>query len=137
MLRKVIELTGAKSLVAFNGFNSLLLGLKMLPDHIEKSYEEFHALFDEMSEADKERALSRAVAHIALTEDEVEAMVSFCCDANGVPYGKSNIKNLKLKDLHEVIISVAMEIGRIKVDILSEDEKKNSSDGPSISVQPI
>lgn len=136
MLRKVRELKGAKSLVAFNGFNTLLLALKMLPDHLEKTYDQFHAMFDELDDAGKVKALSRALAHVALTEDEVAAMVSFCSDSNGVPYGTANINTLKLEELHAVILSVAMEISRIKVDILSEDEKKNSSDGQSISGGP-
>ncbi len=70
---------------------------------------------------------------VQLGQDEVEALISFATDSNGIPYSAVNLKNLSVGDLHEVIVSVCMEIGRIKIDIVSEDEKKNSLDSQSTS----
>lgn len=130
---KILELKGYKSLKALNAFNALLLGLKMLPAYVLVPYEEFFAAFQDKTEAQKEKAIREAALFVQLQEDEVEALIGFATDKNGVPYGKSNLKNLGPKDLHEIIVAVCMEIGRIRIDILSEDEKKNSPLGASKS----
>ena len=68
-----------------------------------------------------------------MQEDEVGALISFATDPNGIPYSKTNLKNLSAESLHEIIVAVCMEIGRMKIEILSEDEKKNFRHGQSIS----
>ncbi len=123
-MRTVLPLKGYKSLRALNGFHALLLGLKMMPAFMGDSYESFHASFKEKSDADKETLLREAAVFVELQEDEVEALISFCADKNGVPYGATNLKNLKPDELHEIIVAVCMEIGRIKIDIVTEEEKK-------------
>lgn len=125
---KVLPLKGYNSLKALNAFNALLLGLKMMPAYSALSYEEFFDSFKEKSESERETALREAVAFVELQQDEVEAIVSFTCDPNGVPYRKENIKSLDVKQLHELIVAVCMEIGRIDITIVSEDEKKKSQD---------
>lgn len=121
---EVLELKGFKSLRAWNAFSSLLLGLKMLPAHQMIPYEEFYESFKDKTEAQKETLVREAVAFVPLEESEVMAMVTFCKDANGIPYSEKNIKNLSLAQLNEIIVAVAMEIGRIKIDIVSDEEKK-------------
>jgi hypothetical protein len=121
---KVLELKGYRALKALNGFHALLLGLKMLPAHIAESYESFYASFNDKTEKEKETLLREAVAFVQLGEDEVQAIVSFATDKNGVPYSSVNVKSLSMKELFEIIIAVCMEIGRIKIDIVSEEEKK-------------
>ena len=125
MSRKVLPLVGYKSLKALNAFNALLLGLKMLPAYLGQDYVSFYEAFGEMSEAEKERLVREAAVFVQLNEDEVMALVSFCTDKNGVAYGPANIKNLGAGELHEIIVAVCMEIGRIKIDLVSESEKKN------------
>lgn len=130
---KVLPLQGYKSLRALNAFNALLLGLKMLPIYITENYETFYESFKERSEDEKEKLIRQAVLFVQLEKDEVDSLLSFCTDKNGVPYDDTNIKNLKPDQLHECIVSVCMEIGKIKIEILSEAEKKKSPNSPSIS----
>lgn len=122
--RKVLPLKGYKSLRALNAFHSLLLGLKMLPAHIGEDYETFFASFKDKTEAQKETLLREAVAFVQLSQEEVGALISFATDRNGVPYGPANEGNLTPDELFEVIVAVCMEIGRIKIDLVSEEEKK-------------
>lgn len=122
---KVLPLKGYKSLRALNAFHALLLGLKMLPAYIQVSYEEFYASFSDKTEADKERLLREAAVFVQLGEDEVAALASFCTDKNGIPYSAINIGNLSAQELHAIVVAVCMEIGRIKIELVTEDEKKN------------
>lgn len=125
MSRKVLPLKGYKSLKALNAFHALLLGLKMLPSYISQSYESFYESFKDKSDADKERLIREAALFVQLQQDEVEALVAFVTDPNGVPYSAANVNNLSVDELHEVIVTVCMEIGKIRIDILGEHEKKN------------
>ncbi len=124
MILKTLPLRGYKSLRALNGFHALLLGLKMLPAYIMEDYETFYASFKEKSEAEKEKLIREAALFVQLAQDEVEALISFACDKNGIAYSPVNLKNLGPGDLHEVIVAVCMEIGKIKIEIVSENEKK-------------
>ncbi len=126
MSRKLLPLTGYKSLRALNAFHTLLLGLKMLPAYMNVDYVEFSESFKTKTEGEKETSLRQAAAFVQLSPEEVDALVSFATDANGVPYGASNKGNLGPAELFEIIIDVCMEIGRIKIDLISDDEKKKS-----------
>ncbi len=127
---KVLPLKGYKSLKALNAFHALLLGLKMLPAYIGIDYETFHASFQGKTEGEKESLLREAAVFVQLAEDEVNALLSFVADKNGVPYSAVNIGNLGAGELHESIVAVCMEIGRIRIELVSEDEKKNSLPSP-------
>lgn len=121
---KVLELKGYKSLRALNAFHTLVLGLKMLPCNIVKSYEEFFKEFETKSEVEKETMLREAACFVELSTDELEALASFCVDANGVPFERANIARLTPDVLIEIIVSVSMAISKIKIDLVTEDEKK-------------
>jgi hypothetical protein len=122
---KILPLKGYRALKALNAFNALLLGLKMLPIHLEKSYVEFFEGFRTKTDAEKETMIRQAVAFVPLNDDEIEALISFTTDRNGVPFGKSNVNNLSVEELHSAIVAVCMEIGKIKIDLVTEEEKKN------------
>ena len=122
---KVLELRGHKSLRALNVFHTLMLGLKMLPAYMGESYEEFLSRIDQMDSASQEKMIREAALFVELQKDEVEACLSFCADANGVPYSKENVQNLGPKEIHEMIVAVCMQIAKIKIDLVSESEKKN------------
>ncbi len=124
MERKILPLIGFKSLKALNAFNALLLGLKMLPAYQAVGYESFYASFNDKTESEKEKLLREAAVFVQLQEDEVNALLSFATDKNGIPYGPTNLKNLGAKELHEIIVAVCMEIGRIKIELVTEEEKK-------------
>ncbi len=123
---KILPLKGYKSLRALNGFHALLLGLKMLPAYIQEPYETFYASFNEKSDDEKRKLLREAVIFVQLGQDEVEALIGFAIDKNGVPYQSANVKNLAVDELHAIIVAVCMEIGRIKIELITEEEKKNS-----------
>ena len=133
---KVSELKGYKSMGALNAFNALLLGMKMLPMHSLTPYEKFHEDFKTMDYAEKESMIRQAIAFVQLEQVEVEALVTFCSDKNGVPYNSASLKSMDLKTIHEVITAVCMKVGEIKIDLLSEEEKKKYQTSQLISDQP-
>lgn len=130
---KVLELKGYKAFRAFNAFHTLLLGLKMLPAYIHEGYDAFYTRFSELPESEQEKMIKEAALFVELSKDELEALVSFCTDKHGVPYESTNIKNLTPDQLINVIVAVCKEIGKIKIDLLSPDEKKNLNTVQSIS----
>jgi hypothetical protein len=122
---RVLELKGYKSLRALNAFHALMLGLKMLPAYAGEQYESFFARVEEMSPEEQEKIIREAVLFVELQKDEVEALITFCTDANGVPYSPENLKNLGPGELVECIVAVCKEIARININFVSEAEKKN------------
>jgi len=124
MARVVAPLVGIKSLKALNAFHTLLLGLKMLPAYMSQDYQTFYSSFGAMRDSEKETKLREAVAFVQLAPEEVDALIGFCSDKNGVPYSDVNKGNLTVDEIFECIVAVCMEIGRIKIDLVSDDEKK-------------
>lgn len=123
---KILPLVGYKSLRALNAFSTLLLGLKMLPIYLDQDYVTFYESFKDKSDGEKESALRQALAFVNLTQEEVEALASFATDSNGIAYTSVNLKTIGAEDLFEILIAVCMEIGRIKVELVSDEEKKKS-----------
>ncbi len=123
---KVLELRGLKSLRALNAFNTLLLGLKMLPSYMGETYEEFLGRIQAMPFDDQMKMIREAAMFVPLEKEEVEALVCFSADKNGVPYEAANIKTLGPGDLVEIIVAVCGEIAKMKIDFVSENEKKKS-----------
>lgn len=127
---KVLPLKGFKALRAFNAFNALLLGVKMLPANQDVSYEEFFESLKDISDGQRETILREAVAFVNLEREEVEALLSFTTDKNGIPFNQTNIDNLGPEDLIEAIVAVCMEIGKIKITLVTEEEKKKYQASP-------
>lgn len=125
-MRKVLPLKGPKSIRAFTAFNHILLAYKMLPAHLTEDYGEFYEDFKPKSEEEKENILRVALGFIDLTDDEVNTIASFCTDKNGVPFTEVNIGNVDAEELFEILLTVCMEITRIKIHLVSEEEKKRS-----------
>ncbi len=121
---KVLELKGYKSLKALNVFHALMLGLKMLPAYQGETYENFFARVTVMPAADQEKLIREAALFVNLERDEVEALVCFVSDPNGIPYTAENVKNLGPDQLFEVIVQVCLAISKIKIDFVTETEKK-------------
>lgn len=121
---KVLELKGTKSMRAFNGFQTLLLGLKMLPAYQGESYEDFYARIDSMDSVGQETVIREAAFFVELHKDELEALLSFCADANGVPYSSENIQNLSPGQIIDGVVAVCMEFARMKISLVSEARKK-------------
>lgn len=121
---QVSELKGYQSYKAFNAYHHLLMGMKMIPEYSSLSFEDFLAVLDEMTLEDKKKVVTNGVKFVNLEEDELQSMMSFCSDKNGVPYTKENMKNLGPDKITEIVVAVAMEIAKIKVDFVTEEEKK-------------
>lgn len=122
---QVLELKGFKALRALNGCSALLLGLNMLPQYSSEPFEQFFKRVKELTEEEQIVLLKTAAMFVKLDREEVEALCSFCVDANGVPYEDSNIKNLGPDELVDVIVAVCLKFTKIKVDLIRDDEKKN------------
>jgi hypothetical protein len=129
---KVLEIKGYSSLRAFQAYNTLMLGLKMLPAYVSESYESFYTRLTDMPLADQEKMIREAAFFVELRKEEIEAIVCFCTDPNGVPYSAINVGNLNPKQLIEAIVSVCVELSKFKIDLVSEDEKKKYRNSQSI-----
>lgn len=122
---QVLPLKGYKSLRALNAFHTLMLGLKMLPAYASEAYEDFYERISKATDEEKVKLIREAALFVQLERDEVEALIGFCSDKNGVPYGPHNVKMLGPDQLIDIIVAVCAEIGKINVGILTEEEKKN------------
>lgn len=133
---KVLELRGYKSLRALNVFHTLMLGLKMLPAYMGEAYEDFYGRIQAMDPADQEKMIREAAMFVEIQKDELEAVVGFCADRNGVPYSAVNMKDLGPAELVEMVVAVCVEISKIKIDLVSDSEKKNSENTQLIPATP-
>lgn len=127
---KLLPLVGPKSMRALNAFNMLLVGLSMLPGMGGLDWLD---TVDEIPEAEKEKLIRRAVTIVPLQNEEIEALASFVADKNNVAYVNQNLSKLPVAELHEVLSIVCVEIGKIKVSLVTEAEKKSSENSPSTS----
>lgn len=124
-MRKVLPLVDVKSFRAFNAYHKLMLGMKMLPAYMLKTYEEFLTAVQALAESDQIKIFREAAMFVDLNYDEIGALVCFCTDKNGVPYTSENLKNIGPAEMVEIVVAVCLEISKIKVDFVSEAEKKN------------
>ncbi len=122
----VLPLEGYKSYKAYGSFHKLMMGLKCLPLYYGESYEDFFERIEAMPEKDQETMIREAALFVTLERDELDPVLSFCADANGVPYSAENIKNLSPGDIIEIIVAVAKQMAKIKINFVNEAEKKRS-----------
>lgn len=122
---KVLELKGYKSLRALNAFNALMLGLKMLPAYMGEDYEPFLKRIEAMPAEDQRMMFREAARFVELQKEEVESLICFCTDKNGVPYTAENVKSLGPDEIVECIVAVCAEIAQIRIDFVTNSEKKN------------
>lgn len=120
----VLPLVGPKAYSAVISVQKLLLGMKMLPEYEKIPYPEFFESFREMEDSEKESHIRMAAAFVELTPEELFSIVSFATDSNGIAYTSANLRNLEPQEIFEAIVAVAMEISRIKITLVTKDEKK-------------
>jgi len=121
---KILELKGYNSLRVLQVFSSLMLGLKMLPQYMKETYEDFLIRINAMPVDDQEKMIREAIHFVEIEDTELDAVFSFATDANGVRYSSENIKNLGPHEIKEIIVLVCMEVAKLKIDIINKDEKK-------------
>lgn len=122
---KVLPLVGLKSLRLINVYQALMIGYCMVPRYAKEDIHGFLEQLKQGPERELENVIRTAASVVELDGNEIEAVVSFAADPNGIPYGKANVGNLGPGDLHEIIVAVMMEVTRIKVDLVTPEEKKN------------
>lgn len=86
-----------------------------VPKHITDFFQ-MSEWFDLLEEEEKRKILRLAVHDGAMLEEhEVEALLLFAKDQNGVPIGKETIKSLNPFEIHEAILDVACEIFKTRL----------------------
>lgn len=129
---QVSELKGHRALRALNVYHTLLLGIKMIPEYMAEGFEDFLDRIELLSDSEKLSLLKKAASFVELKQDEIEALVCFCKDKNGVSYGPENLKSMNINQILDAIVSVCFEISKIKIDLITKDEKKNLKTSQSI-----
>ena len=90
--------------------------------------EDYDSFMDRVKEMPKEKQrelFKTAARHIELEKGEVEALLCFCTDPNGIPYKAENLGNLNPEKIVDIIVEVCLKIAEIKVDMVTDSEKKN------------
>lgn len=121
---QVSELRGVESFKALTVFHNIMLGLKMLPNYAHLPYEEFYTAIAAGSEESKDKIIREAILHVGLDAVDIESLAVFCTDPNGAVYRKANLKPLPPNEIFEIVVAVCREISKIKVDFVTESEKK-------------
>lgn len=111
------NIKGIKGLYAFKALQTLLLSYYLLPEFKKpnEKYDEFLKRFSEMEDGEKKEVLNKALYFAGIEPAEIEALICFASDPNGVPYCKNNLNNLSIEQLFELIVDVCLEVARIKV----------------------
>lgn len=120
----VRELKGIRSLKCLNVFHRVLLGLKLTPHYSTIPYPQFFEAFKFCDEQTKNHMLREAVSLVDLEHDEIEALLAFTEDSNKVAITAANIKNLGPDEIFNRVLAVLFEVGKIKVDLVTESEKE-------------
>lgn len=124
--RKVLPIVGYKGYLAAVTLQRLILGLKMIPGNMHLTMEELTDIVKAMSSDDQLKTLTQAAMLIDLKNEELDAMVCFCTDKNGIPYTAENRGNLKPNEYWEIIVTVCFHlVTYMRVDLITEEEKKN------------
>lgn len=125
---------------ALNAYNSLLLGLWMLPANMTKDRLGFLVEMQALPPEQQETWLRESIAFVKLSAEEIGSLITFATDPNGVPYQASNRDNLDLMEIFEICLAVCVEISKIKVQLISEEEQKKNprrNDRPETPVAPL
>lgn len=121
---KIKEFLGYDGFRAMQTFCKLVLGLKMLPMYEDIEYQDFLNIIHKMDEPDKRKVLRDGFLLVDLSDDEVLSLCSFAYDKNGVPISKNSFKSLTIPEIIDIQIEVCLKLSEIKVDSVTEDQKK-------------
>lgn len=121
----VKELLGYRSVLAYNAFYSLLLGLAVEQAHLGQSIETTFAKFEALPPKGKEEQLKHALKLVALSKDDTLNLLAFAVDANGIPYDQKKMDHMGPQDILQALLAVCMEFAKIKPFFFDETVKKN------------
>ena len=123
----VLPLKGLKSMDAVRGLSALLLGYYCLamPGKTQyATFDEFFESFGWITEEEKEKIIRTAILFVKIEHWETESMAGFVQDKNGIPFVAASLKNMPLPEIIEIVVAVCKEMGKLRLSILSEEEKK-------------
>ena len=80
-----------------------------------ESYKDFLMRFEKSTDEEKKDIIKLGADTFNLSLEEVCFLVGLVEDANGVPYSKANINNLKPQEIIDIIIAVCLEISKVTV----------------------
>lgn len=111
------EFRGIAGARAYHSALALVRSLWYIPKDVDHAtFKEMSDWFDMLDYDNKRKYLKLAVEDGAMLEDkEIEALLKFARDENGVPICKENIENLTPFEIHELILEVSWEILKAKV----------------------
>lgn len=122
---KLLPLKGPDTYWALQSYIKLLFGLKMLPMYMGDTLEEFFAKVEAMSVDDRKKIVRQAVLMVTLDRDEVNSLIKFAADKNGVPFSRENTLSMDPAEYMEIIHAVTQAIAALEPNFLSATEKKN------------
>lgn len=80
-----------------------------------EKYNDFLKRFEKSNEEERREIIKLGADTFNLSLDEVCFLVGLVEDANGVPYSKASLNNLKPQEITEIIIEVCLEISKVTV----------------------
>lgn len=122
---KVKELRGYRSVLAYNAFYALLMGLAVEQAHLGQRIETTFAKFEALPEEQKEEQLKHALKLVNLSKDDMLNLLAFAVDANGIPYAQKDVEEMEPQKIFEGLLVVCMAFAKIKPFFLNENVKKN------------
>lgn len=133
MSSKVTDLIGLKGWNAYSVFQRLMIGVKMLPFYDQMSYEEFYNYLDELPPQEQLKYIKQALLLVKMEGSEVLTLIECCSDPNGIAYGEAHLKSMPLDKMFDLMVEACVELSKIKINFISEDEKKKLRRFPSTS----
>ncbi len=135
---KVAIIKGVDSVQGVQAYHKIMMGLTMIPAYAAFSPSEFLSKIDEMSDDDQEKVIRQAIEFgVRLETEEINDLIKWACDSNGVRFTKENIKNLTPFEFIEAMVAVCKQMASDhKIYLISEDEKKNLKISPSTLEKP-
>ena len=122
---KLLPLKGPDSYWALQSYIKLLFGLKMLPMYMGQTLEEFFDHIEAMPVEDRKKIVREAVLMVTLDQGELNSLMKFAADKNGVRFSNENTAALSPSEFMEIIQAVAQAIAALEPNFLSVREKKN------------
>lgn len=129
MMIKTKELRGLESVWALNAYHTLVRGLAIEQACMGQEMDATFAKFEALDAAGKERELRRAFTLVNLSEEDMQNLLRFALDANGIPYSDRPLKKTGPEELIEAMVAVCLEISKITPRVCPEDVKKNCPAG--------
>lgn len=102
---------GIQGARAYHAALTLVRSFYYLPTNKITNFAEMCGWFDTLEKEKRREVLHEAIHHGAMLEaDEIEALLCFAKDKNGIPIKKESIKNFTPFEINEALLEVSSEI---------------------------